>query len=484
MVPSASSVTEPATGAGVPNEAAGAAAGRQEDPAARARAALEAARRRTTLLTDSVTEEDLVAQHSPLMSPLVWDLAHIGNQEELWLVREAGGRPGIRPDLDSVYDAFQTPRKDRPALPLLGPAEARAYVAEVRAQTLEVLAAADTSPDHPERLLAGGFVFGMLAQHEAQHDETMLATHQLRRGPAVLHAPAPPPAPADAASLPAEVLVPGGPFTMGTSSEPWALDNELPAHQVEVAPFWLDTVPVTNARYQEFIAAGGYSDPQWWTPEGWRHVQDAGLQAPLFWSRDGDAWVRRRFGTVEPVPADEPVLHVCWYEADAYARWAGRRLPTEAEWEKAARHDPATGRSRRYPWGDADPGPEHANLGQRHLQPAPAGSYPAGAAPSGARQLIGDVWEWTASDFSPYPGFAAFPYKEYSDVFFGPDYKVLRGGAFGVDPVACRGTFRNWDYPIRRQIFAGFRTARDVTASENTGSAEHTEGAGNAGGAA
>ncbi len=432
-----------------------------QDPSVTALAALEAARRRTELLTDSVDEHDLTAQHSPLMSPLVWDLAHIGNQEELWLVREAGGRPGVRPDLDHVYDAFRTPRADRPALPLLGPAEARAYIATVREQTAEVLDTVDTGPDQQERLLANAFVFGMLAQHEQQHDETMLATHQLRAGPPVLDAPVPPPAPADAALLPREVRISGGPFTMGTSTEPWALDNELPAHTVEVPAFWLDTVPVTNGAYAEFIAAGGYDDPGWWSPEGWRHVREAGLVAPLFWEADGEGWTRRLFGRTEPVPADEPVLHVCWYEADAYARWAGRRLPTEAEWEKAARHDPATGRSRRYPWGDADPGPEHANLGQRHLRPAPAGSYPAGAAPSGVRQLMGDVWEWTASDFAPYPGFAAFPYKEYSDVFFGPDYKVLRGGAFGVSPVLARGTFRNWDYPVRRQIFAGFRTARD-----------------------
>ncbi|WP_329140979.1 ergothioneine biosynthesis protein EgtB [Streptomyces sp. NBC_01476] len=430
---------------------------------------METARRRTMALTDPVTDDDLIAQHSRLMSPLVWDLAHIGNQEELWLVREAGRRPGLRPALDPLYDAFQHPRSDRPSLPLLGPAEARAYVAAVRAETWEVLDATDISFEQPEQLLAGGFVFGMLAQHEQQHDETMLATHQLRKGDPVLDAPAPPPAPADAAGLPREVLVPGGPFIMGTSTEPWALDNERPHHTVDVAAFWLDTVPVTNGAYQEFIAAGGYRDPQWWTPEGWRHVQEAGLEAPLFWTRDGSGWLRRRFGHVEPVPADEPVLHVCWYEADAYGRWAGRRLPTEPEWEKAARYDPATGRSRRYPWGDADPGPEHANLASRHLRPAPAGSYPLGAAPSGARQLIGDVWEWTSSDFDPYPGFAPFPYKEYSDVFFGPEYKVLRGGAFGVDPVACRGTFRNWDYPIRRQIFAGFRTARDA-AGEDGGS--------------
>ncbi|TDC76811.1 ergothioneine biosynthesis protein EgtB [Streptomyces hainanensis] len=426
---------------------------------AAARAALETARRRTLRLTDQVTDDDLVAQHSRLMSPLVWDLAHIANQEDLWLVRTAGRRPGLRPDLDPLYDAFQHPRADRPALPLLGPAAARAYLTAVRAATFEVLAGTDTSPDNPDPLLANGFVFGMLAQHEQQHDETMLATLQLREGPPVVQAPAPPPAPADAATLPREVLVPGGPFTMGTSTDPWALDNERPHHTVDVPAFWLDTVPVSNAAYQAFVDDGGYREPRWWAPEGWRHVRKAGLRAPLFWRREGGRWLRRRFGVTEAVPPDEPVLHVCWYEADAYARWAGRRLPTEAEWEKAARHDPATGRSRRHPWGDAEPGPEHANLGQRHLQPAPVGSFPAGAAPSGARQLIGDVWEWTASDFDPYPGFTAFPYKEYSEVFFGPDYKVLRGGAFSVDPVAGRSTFRNWDYPIRRQIFAGFRTA-------------------------
>ncbi len=177
--------------------------------------------------------------------------------------------------------------------------------------------------------------------------------------------------------------------------------------------------------------------------------------------------MRRRFGVLEPVPAAEPVLHVCWYEAEAYARWAGRRLPTEAEWEKAARFDPASGRSRRYPWGDDEPTAEHANLGQRHLQPAHVGAYPAGQAPSGARQLIGDVWEWTASDFLRYPGFTAWPYREYSEVFFGSTYKVLRGGSFAVDPVVCRATFRNWDYPIRRQIFAGFRTARNAGLAES-----------------
>ena len=415
------------------------------------------ARCRTDALTAAVDEPDLVRQHSPLMSPLVWDYAHIGNQEELWLVRDVGRQEPVRAGIDELYDAFKHARSDRPALPLLSPSESRDYVGTVRAKVLDVLAA---SPLEGSRLVTDGFAFAMLVQHEQQHDETMLATHQLRVGEPVLHAP--PPAPAGPGTLPGEVLVPGGEFTMGTDLDPWALDNERPAHVRSTGAYWIDTVPVSNAAYQQFIADGGYGEPRWWSAAGWAQRIDAGLDAPLFWRREGTGWWRRRFGADEPVPPDEPVQHVCWYEAEAYARWAGKRLPTEAEWEKAARWDPATGRSRRYPWGDAEPSAEVTNLGGRHLQPAPIGSYPGGASPLGVRQLIGDVWEWTSSEFTPYPGFLAFPYREYSEVFFGPDYKVLRGGSWAADRSAVRGTFRNWDYPIRRQIFSGFRIARDL----------------------
>lgn len=423
-------------------------------------------RARTTSLTTSLDEAELIAQHSPLMSPLVWDLAHIGNQEELWLLRDVGGlEPILDPAVDQLYDAFQHPRRDRPALPLLDVTESRRYVGDVRGRVLDVLedVALEGRP-----LLENGFAFGMIVQHEAQHDETMLATHQLRRGDAVLSAPAPLRA-RDVGVLPEMVVIPGGEFTMGTSTEPWALDNEQPAHAVHVPAFRIDTTPVSNAAYQEFIADGGYDDVRLWSDEGWAHRLSDGLFAPLFWRRDGMEWIRTRFGRDEIVLPDEPVVHVCWYEADAYARWAGKRLPTEREWEKAARHDPVTGRSRRFPWGDGDPTPEQANLGQRHLQPAPVGSYPQGASAFGVRQLIGDVWEWTASNLAPYPGFRAWPYREYSEVFFGGDYKMLRGGSFATDSAACRGTFRNWDYPIRRQIFAGFRCAADVEASESAG---------------
>ena len=394
------------------------------------------------------------------MSPLVWDLAHIGSQEELWLVRDVGGRAPLRPEIDGLYDAFQHSRASRVELPLLTPGEARAYVAEVRDKALDVLGHSTPDRERPQahhrrvRVRHDRAARAAARRDDARHPPA--AGGRACARPRRRHRRA---APLSAGAA----LVPAGPFTMGTSTEPWALDNERPAHVVDVPAFRIATAPVTCGEYAAFVDADGYRDPRWWTEAGWRHRTEAGLVAPAFWARDADGtWWRRRFGVVEPVPLDQPVVHVCAHEADAYAAWVGARLPTEAEWEKAARHDPVTGTSRRFPWGDADPTPAHANLGQRHLSPAPAGAYPAGASPLGVEQLMGDVWEWTASGWHPYPGFAAFPYREYSEVFFGGDYRVLRGGSFGTDPAAVRATFRNWDHPVRRQIFAGFRLAWDA----------------------
>ncbi|MCW2900035.1 MAG: hypothetical protein JWO67_2300 [Streptosporangiaceae bacterium] len=434
---------------------------------------LLAARDRSLGLTVlSLDEAELTAQVSPLMSPFVWDLAHIGNYEELWLLRAAAGIDAMRPEIDTLYDAFEHPRAQRPRLPLLAPAEARAYIGTVRDKVLDSLTAVRLRPGDP--LTAGGFVYGMVLQHEHQHDETMLATHQLRRAAPVLIDP--PEAirtgPPRDHGRPGgrEVLIEAGPFEMGTSEDAWALDNERPGHVVDLPAYLIDATPVSCGDYLAFIDSGGYDDERWWHPDGWTWRCRSGRRAPGFWSRDADHWLRRRFGRTEPVPWEEPVQHVCWYEADAYARWAGKRLPTEAEWEKAARWDPVTRRSRRYPWGDDPPDESRANLGQRRLRPSPVGSYAAGASAQGVRQLLGDVWEWTSSDFRGYPGFRPFPYREYSEVFFAESrdpgnggaatYKVLRGGSWATDPVACRSTFRNWDHPIRRQIFSGFRCAR------------------------
>lgn len=440
-------------------------------------AELEAVRLRSyELTTEVLDDEELIAQHSPLMSPLVWDLAHVGNYEEQWLLRAAAGMAAMRPEIDDLYDAFEHPRARRVELPLLPPAEARGYLSTVRNKVLDALDRVRLTPEKP--LVDGGFVFGMVIQHEHQHDETMLATHQLRRGPVALASrPAPPPR-SGPGTLPAEVLVPAGPFVMGTSVDPWAYDNERPAHHVQLPAYWIDTTPVSNGAYLAFMDSGGYDDPRWWSPAGWEWRRRSGRRAPGFWRSEGGPWLRRRLGVVEPVPMGEPVQHVCWYEADAYARWAGKRLPTEAEWEKAAGWDPAAGAQRRYPWGDAVPTPSHANLGARHHQPAPVGAYPDGASAYGVRQLLGDVWEWTSTTFRGYPGFSAFPYPEYSEAFFGTDHKVLRGGSWATDPTACRTTFRNWDFPIRRQIFAGFRCARDAGDAAGAAAGPGTRGDG------
>ena len=421
---------------------------------------LEAVRRRSLDLLDPLDDDGLRRQHSPLMSPLVWDLAHVGNYEELWLLREVAGAPAIDAALDDLYDAFRHPRPNRPALPLLGPAEARRYIAQVRGRVLDTLEGVDLDAFHMKGgrpLLAGGFVYGMVVQHEHQHDETMLATLQLMGEPGYRPlAPAPP----SGWPVSGEITVPAGPFVMGSDGEAWAYDNERPAHVVDLPAFRIDAAPVTNAEYVEFIAAGGYHEPRWWSTDGWAWRQKAGLEAPEFWRAEGGGrWSRLRFGWREDVPLDEPVQHVCWYEADAYTRWAGKRLPTEAEWEKAASSSPE-GVKRRWPWGGGDVD-RRANLGGSRFRPAPVGAYPAGVSAYGCHQMIGDVWEWTSSDFEPYPGFATFPYREYSEVFFGSGYKVLRGGSWAASPLAVRTTFRNWDYPIRRQIFAGFRGARD-----------------------
>jgi iron(II)-dependent oxidoreductase len=353
-------------------------------------AELTAARERTLGLLAPLSDEDLTRQQSPLMSPLVWDLAHIGHFEELWLLRRLDGADPIFPENDDVYDAFEHSREERPSLELLDPQTARAYLDEVRARVIDVLARTELDP--ADRLRREGFVFGLVAQHEQQHVETMLQTLQLSGLQHEGGGPTP-------VGPRRELHVEAGVFTMGTD-EPWAYDNERPAHDAGVPSFRIDSAPVTNAQYAEFLAAGGWDEP------------------PLGWQRDGDWWTCARFGRTVPVAPDEPVQHVSWHEADAFARWAGKRLPTEAEWEKSAT--------------------------------------------LGLLEGVGQVWEWTASDFCGYPGFEAFTYPEYSEVFFGPEYKVLRGGSWATHPTVGRTSFRNWDLPVRRQIFAGVRCARDA----------------------
>jgi gamma-glutamyl hercynylcysteine S-oxide synthase len=419
---------------------------------------LARARARTLRLVE-FDDAELWRQYDPLMSPLVWDLAHVGQQEEFWLLR--GGDPSrtgiLPPAVEGLYDAFEHSRASRVELPLLSPERARSYCRTVRSAALDAL---DALPDDPAGEEAA-FAFGMVVSHENQHDETMLQALNLRTGAPLL---------GDGAALPAgrpglagtSVLVPGGPFVLGVdaASEPYSLDNERPAHVVDVPAFRIGRVPVTNGEWRQFIDDGGYDQPRWWSERGWLHRRSAGLTAPQFWGADGRT--RARFGFIEDIPVDEPVQHVTNFEAEAYAAWAGARLPTEIEWEKACAWDPASDARRRYPWGEQEPSGALANLGGTALRPAPVGAYPAGASAYGVEQMLGDVWEWTASPLRPWPGFVPMIYERYSRPFFDGDYRVLRGGSWAVEPGIVRPSFRNWDHPIRRQIFSGVRLAWDV----------------------
>jgi iron(II)-dependent oxidoreductase len=415
-------------------------------------------------MVKSLSEDALNRVHDSLMSPIVWDLGHIATFEDLWLAQKAFGVAPLREGLGRIYDPFTAPRSERGELPYLRSEDCLDYLQAVRARVLELLDSADLSRDSGP-LLGGGLVYEMVLRHEQQHSETILQTLQLMTSEA--YRPDRQARPAGAGSeRPGDMLlVPGGAFPMGAElargGTGFSYDNERPRHERHVRPFYIDTVPVTNGDYIAFIEDAGYERPELWSEDGRRWLEK-GRRLPRYWGRDGDQFTVRSFDRIERVDPDRPLCHVSWYEADAFARYTGKRLPTEAEWEKAASWDDSARDKRLYPWGDEAPTDELANLDQLGFATASAGAYGAGASPCGALQMIGDAWEWTASRFDAYPGFEAFPYREYSEEFFGGPYRVLRGGSWATQPEAVSNTFRNWDYPERRQIFAGLRCARDA----------------------
>jgi len=413
---------------------------------------LRETRDRTLALVASVSDCDLERVHSTLMSPLVWDLGHIAAFEDLWLVHRYGARPLLREDLADVYDAFETPRAGRGELPFLRPAEARKYLDDVRARTLEVIA---------DRGIGDGLVHELVVRHEQQHDETMLQTLQL----AHLNGFGPSEAPAGEDGAPASGLelleVPGGACTIGAPANGFAYDNERPRHRTDVRDYLIGRTPITNATYLTFVEGGGYERREWWSAEGWAWKEQYDITRPGGWT--ADLLAEWRLDKLEALDPHRPVVHVSWFEADAFARAHGARLPTEIEWEKAATWDQEQGKARAFPWGNEAPvAGIHANVDLVARGPGPVGAHPRGASPFGCLGMIGDVWEWTLSSFCGYPGFAPYPYREYSEVFFGEKYKVLRGGSWATRVRVITPTFRNWDYPVRRQIFSGFRIARDI----------------------
>ena len=405
---------------------------------------LELAREQTLGLVAGISDDDLERVHSPLMSPLVWDLGHIGAFEDLWLAHRHGGLELLRPDLMDVYDAFETPRADRGRLPYLHRAEAEEYLTDVRVRVRGL------DP-------TGSLIRDLVERHERQHGETMLQTLNLARiaRPRSDAEPAGP----GAAELDGRrtsgldlLDVPGGSFPVGAPADGFAYDNERPRHSVAHRAFRIGRVPVTNGDWLSFVHDGGYARPEWWTPDGWAWREAEGIVRPLNWLTDELEW--RLADGAAPVDPRRPVVHISWHEADAFARARGVRLPSEVEWEMAATWD---GRNR------VDGDWSRANLVENGLLgTVAAGQTTDDASPCGALGMIGDVWEWTSSDFRGYPGFVAHPYREYSEVFFGPDYKVLRGGSFATSARVITPSFRNWDHPHRRQIFAGLRVAADA----------------------
>jgi iron(II)-dependent oxidoreductase len=359
-----------------------------------------------------------------------------------------------------LYNPFEHPRATRATLELPVLQQLLDTAAEIRTDVLHALEIADFAS--ATALLRDGAVYNMVLQHEYQHNETILQTLQLKTGAPYRAPRAMVPPSSTAAVSEYMVRIAAGDYPIGTDDRTTAYDNERPRHAVRIDTFDIDAFPVTNAAFIAFIEDGGYKRTELWSVRGRAWLTDSLALAPKHWTPTVDGWITRTMDLTRPVPPDHPVCHVCYYEAEAYAHWCGKRLPTEVEWEVAASWDPATSSARRFPWGDEDPTVLHANVDQLSFSTAPIGSYKLNVSPLGCYGMIGDVWEWTSTDLGGYPGFNAYPYAEYSEVFFGSEYKVLRGGSWATRPGAIRNTFRNWDYPIRRQIFSGFRCARDV----------------------
>ncbi|MEP6507147.1 MAG: ergothioneine biosynthesis protein EgtB [Gemmatimonadales bacterium] len=419
---------------------------------------LEEARERTLLLVSGLSDEDLHRQHDTLMSPIIWDIGHIAHFEELWLTQNLDG-PIEFSEMPGMYNPFEHPRATRAALPVPPLSEMLARLDEIREKVLGRLDRIEFDETNP--LLANGYVYHMVLQHEYQHNETMLQTLQLKQGEPFQAPRLENRISTNGGAWSGSVEIPGGTYTMGTDNTWSAYDNERPVHAVQLDAFAIDRAPVANGDYLEFMNEGGYSDLRHWSEAGRAWLAESNAVSPKYWEHTSNGWTSRSMDLAGPVDPLRPVCHVTFHEAEAYARWAGKRLPTEAEWEVAASWDGASACARAYPWGESIT-PKDANVDQLRFDTAPIGAYEHNVSPFGCYGMIGDVWEWTSSDFSAHPGFTTFPYSEYSEVFFGSDYKVLRGGSWATRPGAIRNTFRNWDYPIRRQIFSGFRCAKSV----------------------
>src|SRR2546427_1251139 len=413
-------------------------------------------RERTLALVADLEEAQFEVPLLELVNPFRWELGHVTFFYEAFVLQLLGQTKPLLVGAEDLYDSFKIDHDDRWSLPLPSRPQTLEYMQRVLDAVVERLHG--HAPSAQETYL---YLLSVL--HEDMHGEALTYMRQ------TLSYPAPQlgstPAALGSGPWPGDADIPGGTLYLGaTPDQPFVFDNEKWAHPVEVAPFRMARAPVTNAEFAAFVADGGYQRREWWSYQGWVWCTKARAQHPLYWQRDGQGWLRQHFDTPVPLEPHAPVAHVTWYEAEAYCQWAGRRLPTEAEWELAASAEPTpegkgiTGRKRRYPWGDEPPTPERANLDTRFLGCADVVAFPAGDSAFGCRQMAGNVWEWTESAFYPFPGYVVdYPYREYSAPWFGYR-KVLKGGAWATRSRLAYNTYRNFFPPARNDVYAGFRT--------------------------
>jgi gamma-glutamyl hercynylcysteine S-oxide synthase len=418
------------------------------------------ARARTLGLVADLSDEQLLGPRLAIVNPLLWEIGHVAWFQEKWALRNAAQKPRIRPGVDSLYDSAAIPHDTRWDMLLPSRQETLAYLMAVRDAVLERIEEGKLTDRERYFIQLGVF-------HEDMHNEAFTYTRQTLGYPAPQFSHPETPATGAAGPLGGDAEIPGGRFLLGAlPGEPFVFDNEKWAHPVQVHSFVIARAAVTQGEFAEFVEAKGYRRREFWSEGGWTWRLSVEAEHPVYWRREAaGCWLRRQFDRWLPLEPHRPALHVNWWEAEAYCKWAGRRLPTEVEFEVAASSEPAdSGRAlaetkRRFPWGDAPPTAERANLGGCSTGAVDVAAFPAGDSAFGCRQMIGNVWEWTASNFEPYPGFEVDPYREYSLPWFST-HKVLRGGAWPTQPRLLRNTWRNFYTPDRRDVWAGFRTCR------------------------
>jgi iron(II)-dependent oxidoreductase len=418
-------------------------------------------RKRELELMRDLSDERMLGPSLRIVEPPIWELGHVGWFQDVWILQNLDKRNPVYEKGDALYDSFNIPNPDRWDLPYPSRGQTLAHITEILEQIISRLASRDPTDEET-------YFYRLVLAHEEMHSETM---HHIRH---TLAYPAPTLSVQPKHDYASEidetfelhdVEIPGGIYRLGgTADIPFIFDNEKWAHPVDIEPFRIAATPVTFAEYQTFVDEGGYRERSIWSPEGWAWLQQRNQKNPSFWKKEAHGtWLWRWFDRWMPLKPTLPIVNVNWYEANAYCRWAGRRLPTEAEWELAASAGPKPGREgftdekRWYPWGNQDPTPECANLNSVMGGIVDVRAYPGGDSAFGLRQMVGNVWEWTSDTFDPYPGYVIDPYDTYSKPSFG-QHKVLRGGCWATRPHVIRNTYRNFYTPDRNNIFAGFRT--------------------------